>query len=93
MYVWVCFSIGKRYLDVDTLFENFFCNFPLHHVVEQVSLNECIVDCMSTPGCQSFNFKGSKFEGTCVIVAPTGSNAVVEDSNSEGWTYYGWNYD
>ena len=86
-------SPGKRYLAIEPAVDNFFCDFPLHHVNDEVSLNECMVDCMGTPGCQSFNFKGSKFKGTCVIVAPTARNALVEGSNSEGWAYYGWNYD
>ena len=46
---------------------------------------------MATKGCQSFNFKGSSFKGTCVVVAPSvGDVAITGDFNEKDWNYYGW---
>ena len=66
---------------------NYFCNFPLHHVSRSVSAKECVVECMETTGCLSFNHH--KNTDTCVIVAPSDADVQVDDKHDPGWSYYG----
>ena len=69
--------------------DDFFCNFPLHHIKKNVSLQECSSECLVTRGCQSFNFRGSIKMGDCVIVAPSVSNVTVDIDLQYKWGYYG----
>ena len=69
-----------------------FCPFPIHSVMTSVTRTHCAQLCLTTPGCQSFNFRpvgGSTSHGDCVIVAPSsGPQPTIPGVEEPGWTHY-----
>ena len=56
-----------------------------------MSLSDCLLECMNTKGCLSVNFRPSVSDdvGECVLLAPSADGGHVPEVDEEDWMLYG----
>ena len=73
-----------------------YCAFPRQPIQRNMSVEECIVECVASKGCQSVNYKpdDTGMSGDCVLLAPSADGQVDPgDGQEDGWMLYGLMFD